>query len=422
MNRLVLIGNGFDLAHGLKTSYKDFIYWYWKQRISSLYDEGRKTSTDVLCSITTFSYRSWKEFLYYNSEHIGNTDGEGIYSFLKSNDDSFRIVYSPLLERIMVDVDTKGWVDIENDYYELLKDFIQKDNSVNLIEELHRQFEYLKDKFLAYLCNIEIKENIKNNKIENFIYSAFKRQDISVEGQKALNEHIKYWKSRGEDGLKFKSHIYGVPCTSNEDFESYLNGKAKQIPQELLMPDQIMLLSFNYTDIAQKYCKDFPLFSVNQIHGFLSNPLRVIFGYGDELDENYKSILNKNENKYLRYIKSIKYLESNNYRNLLTFIDSSPYQVLIMGHSCGNSDRTLLNTIFEHQNCVSIKPYYYINEKGEDNFLDIVQNISRNFTDMKMMRDRVVNKFFCEPMTDKRNVDTSQQQFQQQNTSSSTKS
>lgn len=24
MNRLVLIGNGFDLAHGLKTSYKNF--------------------------------------------------------------------------------------------------------------------------------------------------------------------------------------------------------------------------------------------------------------------------------------------------------------------------------------------------------------------------------------------------------------
>ena len=25
MNRLVLIGNGFDLAHGLKTSYKNFM-------------------------------------------------------------------------------------------------------------------------------------------------------------------------------------------------------------------------------------------------------------------------------------------------------------------------------------------------------------------------------------------------------------
>ena len=29
MNRIVLIGNGFDLAHGLKTSYKNFIDWYW---------------------------------------------------------------------------------------------------------------------------------------------------------------------------------------------------------------------------------------------------------------------------------------------------------------------------------------------------------------------------------------------------------
>jgi hypothetical protein len=29
MNRLVIIGNGFDLAHGLKTSYKDFLKWYF---------------------------------------------------------------------------------------------------------------------------------------------------------------------------------------------------------------------------------------------------------------------------------------------------------------------------------------------------------------------------------------------------------
>ena len=29
MNRLIIIGNGFDMAHGLKTSYMDFINWYW---------------------------------------------------------------------------------------------------------------------------------------------------------------------------------------------------------------------------------------------------------------------------------------------------------------------------------------------------------------------------------------------------------
>lgn len=69
-----------------------------------------------------------------------------------------------------------------------------------------------------------------------------------------------------------------------------------------------------------------------------------------------------------------------------------------MGHSCGNSDRTLLNTLFEHKNCVSIKPYYYQKEDGSDNYMEIVQNICRNFTDMKLMRDRVVNKTLCEPL------------------------
>ena len=33
MNRIILIGNGFDMAHGLKTSYEDFIKWYWTKRV-----------------------------------------------------------------------------------------------------------------------------------------------------------------------------------------------------------------------------------------------------------------------------------------------------------------------------------------------------------------------------------------------------
>ena len=125
----------------------------------------------------------------------------------------------------------------------------------------------------------------------------------------------------------------------------------------------------------------------------------MIFGYGDELDDNFKKLLDSNENECLRNVKSIKYQESDNYRNVLAFIESAPFQVCIMGHSCGNSDRTLLNTLFEHKNCISIKPYYYIKQDGTDNYLELVQNISRNFTDMKLMRDRVVNKTYCEPLT-----------------------
>ncbi len=33
MNRLILIGNGFDLAHGLKTGYNYFVKWYLHQAL-----------------------------------------------------------------------------------------------------------------------------------------------------------------------------------------------------------------------------------------------------------------------------------------------------------------------------------------------------------------------------------------------------
>lgn len=168
------------------------------------------------------------------------------------------------------------------------------------------------------------------------------------------------------------------------------------IPDAFFLPDRIMLLNFNYTNTADLYIDKCDRLGVNHIHGELTNPESVIFGYGDELDENYKKIVNKNDNEYLRNIKSVKYLESSNYRDLLAFIESDTYQIFIMGHSCGNSDRTLLNTLFEHRNCVSIKPFYHKWDDGTDNYMELAQNISRNFTDMKLMRDRVVNKTFCE--------------------------
>ena len=44
MNRIILIGNGFDLAHGLPTSYKDFIQGYWIfQRRRLLEDSSDRT-------------------------------------------------------------------------------------------------------------------------------------------------------------------------------------------------------------------------------------------------------------------------------------------------------------------------------------------------------------------------------------------
>jgi len=68
------------------------------------------------------------------------------------------------------------------------------------------------------------------------------------------------------------------------------------------------------------------------------------------------------------------------------------------GHSCGKSDRTLLNTIFEHKNCKTIKSFFYIDEKGINDQNDRILNLYRNFKDKSLFRERVIDKTNCEPL------------------------
>src|SRR5690606_14387537 len=102
-------------------------------------------------------------------------------------------------------------------------------------------------------------------------------------------------------------------------------------------------------------------------------------------------------NAFLENAKSFAYLANGNLRELNTYLEE-PFVVYLWGHSCGLSDRTVLNYIFEHENCLYIKPYYWEREDGTDNYKEMTLNISRHFTDKKKMRLRVLNKTLCQPL------------------------
>lgn len=375
MNRLVIIGNGFDMAHGLKTSYVNFINWYWEQRLSALLTENTTVSKDCLCELkirNTKECPNWFNFFFTHSLRDplkGNWkySPSEIIGSIKENTDDFSVTYSVFFERILQSIETKGWVDIENDYYQLLKQSVDNQNCDLTVSDLNNQLRFLQDKLVEYLGTIE---GIRcHNDIRDSIIDFFNPADFSTEGRKKAIDSI------------------GLDIKDIEEVQYNIEERNK------LIPEHIMLLSFNYTGTARMY-GNFNL-THNYIHGELSKPANIIFGYGDELDKSYQDILDKNDNELLRNVKSVKYLETRRYREMLEFIQSAPFQVYIMGHSCGNSDRTLLNTVFEHDNCVSIKPFYHKWDNGSDNYLELVQNISRNFTNMKLFRDRVVNKEQC---------------------------
>lgn len=379
MNRLVIIGNGFDMAHGLKTSYMDFINWYWDQRVNSFLNNYTNVSEDCLCRLVIRNkeeYNNWYLFLYQNRYFFNNTlskertFGSEVIQEIRQHPKVFSVECCPFFETILQSIETKGWVDIENDYYQTLKNNIDSPRCDYNVIELNKQLSFLQNKLVEYLKTIETSE-LKND-LKGEIVEKFNPADFSTEGKERALRSI---------GLE----NYEPAELSNKPYK-----------QQKLRPKRTMLLSFNYTGTAKMY--DGNNIELNFIHGDLEHPENIIFGYGDELDKNYQDILDKNNNEFLRNVKSVKYLETRHYHELLEFLLSAPFQVLIMGHSCGNSDRTLLNTVFEHENCISIKPFYHKWDEGRDNYLELVQNISRNFTNMKLFRDRVVNKEQCQTM------------------------
>jgi Bacteriophage abortive infection AbiH len=139
---LFIIGNGFDLAHGMPTRYSDFLAWLWM--------EGRK---DV---------GRWPRLFKDNLEDrlatirpVEQVTNEGLVKFTKS----------PLLLRLYQmsrqnapgEEGKLGWCDIEELYFDALKDsWKPKTKDFQPIGELNADFGEIKLALEVYLAGLEI--------------------------------------------------------------------------------------------------------------------------------------------------------------------------------------------------------------------------------------------------------------------------
>jgi hypothetical protein len=400
MNRLFIIGNGFDLAHGLPTRYSNFIDDFWK----NILDNPDKYKGLVLI---TDSYSDLKLFLEEAKPRILNFEcfknelkrycraSRKRYDYveigLKDFDNPNKYIFefkSDFFRIINEKNSIENWVDIENEYYRELKNIVKsekfnsnekRDAVIKLNEELDCVTKLLEN-YLTSKINFEFELDSSLNNLQEF-----KKFEDFLSPISNLNKH----ENIENDFLR------------KDDIEDIRN-QFKQEKENHKYADTAYFLNFNYTSTLTnlKYSIfNANSFDVNHIHGKLDDPNNLVnFGFGDEMDEDYRQIENLDDNEFLKNLKSFKYLQNPNYQYFLRFIEGGKFQVCILGHSCGLSDRVLLNTIFEHDNCRSIKVYYHQKENGQDNFTEIIQNISRHFKDKAIMREKIVNKSFCRPL------------------------
>jgi hypothetical protein len=365
---MILIGNGFDLAHGLKTGYKDFIDDFWEKRrrcITKGINDGLKDASDknssykylnndiIEMSIPSINAIEFKQ-LYDKTDKKGYAWFKQLKDYYDKGikDNNFAKMhfdcYNAFLETISKNSELSYWNGIEAEYYNALKECLDDNGSDEKVEKLNAEFSFIKAKMENYL-NEQVKTRVsKNHKIEERIYSDIKPDDFP--GEQPIDRKL----------------------------------------------EKILFLNFNYTETDKLYFKkDYDYKSIH-IHGELNNSRnRIIFGYGDETDNAYQRIKNKG-GRYLENIKSAKYNQTKNYKDVDNFIKSSLYQIFIMGHSCGISDKDMLSKLFLNKNCISIKIFYH---EESDNYGDIDGNIGRYFDTNGLKMAKLVNREDSEPLS-----------------------
>ncbi|MFT3796558.1 AbiH family protein [Flavobacterium sp.] len=349
MNRLIIIGNGFDLAHGIKTSFNDFVSDYLCNVVNSLLN--RQNYKDPLIEVNILEY-NWWAFRNPMGNPIDKSQiFEAIEAIINSNNYQLNFV-SLLFERIYSKCSSLLWVDIEIEYFNILlatKHEHNDDDQVEAIKKVNDQLDFLKSKLVEYL----------------------KKQQLEF------------------GGVKNKLPLLDCFCEEIKSHEIV----TMDIENDLL-PEKLYFLNFNYTNTIESYvslCREKIETDYNFIHGDLhENNGKPIFGFGDELDKKYLEFEDEKNNELFKHIKSFEYLRTKNFYLLTRFIESNDFQVHIYGHSCGVSDRTMLSQIFEHKNCKSVKIFYHQKSEDETDFTEKTYEISRHFRDKTMLRRKLV--------------------------------
>jgi len=346
MNRIVIIGNGFDKAHRLPTGYNNFLE-HLSNSIGG-YEPIREGSSTVEPKI--YNGREARNYRgFYHRLTSDKQEDKWIGVWYIRDDHKFKLGVNPYnesiyFESLLGEKERLGyWSDLETHYFQTL--YKHKD-SIENIKLINEEFEHLKRLLFDYL-KTEIEDKIGTEYVTDKTNSIYKMLKL------------------GHNDFSFEKTFF---------------------------------VTFNYTaKILNQYFfwlrdnegeEKFPLYPIH-IHGDLEdskNP--IIFGYGDENTKQYNELELLQNNELLKNFKTFQYLRSNRYNEILGLLaQSGEVYIQIIGHSCGLCDKSLLRTIFQHENVKYIEPTYYENESR---YFENTYNISRLFDDNALMRKKVI--------------------------------
>ena len=313
LKQLIVLGNGFDLACGLKSTYSDFFdYIYGQQIVNNT--NSNNFWYDIFRNYKQKSIENWadiEEQILIQLKNIEYLYNEKILIEGIGDSETSSLAQSEYKEN---NIPMNLYVTLEF----LLPYFVKVRSEKTTQNILKIQLLILEDDFRKYLLSIT-----KNNADDGIYYKYYMKS-------KVLNKYIQLCNSSESHNSDLVSKLEDTTIFKHSPQKKKFDETLSEIYKEKNSNENLVLI-FNYTKV-------WDVENVRNIHGDLDNG-NIIFGIDyDKLNNNFK-------NAPIEFSKSYRVLENG---LTSTFDISSDIDIIkIYGHGLGKADYSYYQSIFD---------------------------------------------------------------------------
>lgn len=378
--KILIIGNGFDLAHSLPTTYKDFLDFI--KLISFKYGKLFDYNTQYKLEDCNEYIKKYADDLFENIINDPNNN-------LNLNAyDIQKLKYKNIFDKLSKENREK--IDVIMSIYEFSNIYVDKSKKfwINLFMELSYQYENWSDFETIISLIIQHIDYFKNCKNENdddrkkFLDSNLESLSTTILDDKRNSNS---YKSKIEEMAK---NIGGIKALeeSLEELIKILGLYLEQITNkesinkikffEELDVDKV--ISFNYTN-TYEYLYDTDATSKAEycfIHGKIQNSEgnNMVLGIDDYL-KGEDANLNLDFIRFKKYYQRLYKKTDCNYKNWLE--EKEEKEVHIYGHSLDISDKDILKEIIETEHTNTII-YYHTKSAYDQQIINLIKILGKD--------------------------------------------
>ena len=334
---LLIIGNGFDIAHGMKTRYTDFLDFIKNDVGISIELPKKILITDEL-----------KEIQKIINESISQNrlKYEDIMNYIRNFGNIWIEYFIIIREKKQREIG-EDWIDFEKE----IEDIIKK---VEMLIQ-GKEIEYSD---LKYILG------------EYFSYSA---------------SAMTYRLPDKEEVTKYISTLIWDLKILTLALECYLSSIEEKIshpPIDIIdkLSNVSAVISYNYTNTWQKIYGSKNKVDIYFIHGQLGKH-NLVLGIGETLSDGLENTLISCAN-FKKYFQKIKYRLGNEYLNIinnpLNHYDKNKWYVVIYGHSLDPTDKESLESLINAVYVSKVIIYYYDENAYNQQIANAIQIIGKN--------------------------------------------